>query len=129
MSTNLDEAVYHMYDAAVAKTLYELMNRSPYHDTIRLMGFDRKNKEHLFVLRIALMARDLCQVPVEVSGNWRDRVVINWNIRKGFKRIKVVSPSAPNGLWTPFLIAKVKHEAECPCLGAIYDAYYEGSCG
>ena len=129
MSTNLDEAVYHMYDAVVAKTLYELMNRSPCQDTIRLMGFNRKNVEHLFILRIALMARDLYHVPVEIGGSWWDGIVINWKIRKQFNKIKIVNPSAPNCIWTPSLVGKIKSETQCYHLDSVYNAYYEGSCG
>ena len=129
MSTNLDDAVYHMYDAAVAKTLYELMNRSPCQDTIRLMGFNRKNVEHLFILRIALMVRDLCYVPVEIGGSRWDGVVINWKIRKQFNKIKIVKPSAPNGIWTPSLVGKIKSETQCYHLDSVYNTYYEGSCG
>jgi hypothetical protein len=124
----LTDELYHFYDTVVSKTLSELINRSPYHDTIRLMGFDRKNVEHLFILRMALMVRDLCQVPVEVGGNWWDGVVINWKIRKQFDKIKIVNPLAPNGIWTPSLVGKIKSETQCYHLDSVYNAYYEGSC-
>ena len=128
------EKIYHVYDMAVAKTLSELMNRSPYHNTIRLSGFDRKNKEHLFILRAALMIRDLYQVPVEVAVGWWDGVVINWRIHRFFGKIKIVNRFAPNHIWVPSLIGKIKSEVKaetgvCLHLDDVYDEYYEGSCG
>jgi hypothetical protein len=130
----LEDELYHLYDIVVGKTLEALINRSPYHDTIRLSGFDRKNQEHLFILRIALMVRDLYQTPVELAIPWWDGVVINWKIRKGFKKIKIVNRFEPNSIWVPSLIGKIKAEMRsehdiCIHLDNIYNIYYEGSCG
>ena len=130
----VEDELYRIYDLAVVKTLEMLINRSPYHDTIRLSGFDRKNQEHLFVLRIALMVRDFYQIPVELAIPWWDGVVINWKIRKGFKRIKLVNRFAPNHIFVPSLIGKIKSEVKAETdlhvhLDNIYNAYYEGSCG
>ena len=130
----LEDELYHIYDAVIAKTLVTLINRSPYHDTIRLAGFDRKNQEHLFILRVALMVRDLYQTPVELAIPWWDGIVINWKIRKGFKKIKIVNPFEPNHIWVPSLVGKIKAEIKsehgiCIYLDNIYNIYYEGSCG
>jgi hypothetical protein len=130
----LEDELYHLYDIVVGKTLEALINRSPYHDTIRLSGFDRKNQEHLFVLRVALMVRDLYQTPVELAIPWWDGVVVNWKIRKGFNKVKIVNRLAPNNIWVPSLVGKVKAEIRneydiCIYLDNIYRTYYEGSCG
>lgn len=131
---DLNDELYHLYDTVVGKTINELINRSPYQKTIRLRGFDRKDKEHLFILRIALMVRDLTQVPVEIGCGWWDGVIINWKIRKGFNKIKIVNPGASSGIWVPSLIGKIKAETKtetgiCIYLDNIYNVYYEGSCG
>lgn len=129
----VEDELYRIYDAAIAKTLVALIDRSPYHDTIRLAGFDRKNKEHLFVLRVALMARELYQTPVELAVPWWEGLFINWKIRKGFNKIKVVNRFEPNSIWVPSLVGKVKSEIRgeygiCIHLDNIYNNYYEGSC-
>ena len=125
----MEDELYRIYDTAVAKTLETLSD----YDAICLSGFDRKNQEHLFVLRVALMMRDLYQTPIEIGTNWWDGVVINWKIRKGFDRVKIVSPCA-HGIWVKNLIGKIKSEIKeesgiCVHLDNIYRAYYEGSCG
>ena len=130
----IEDDLYQIYDLTVAKTLEVLINRSPYHDTIRLSGFDRNNQEHLFILRVALIVRDLYQTPVELAIPWWDGVVINWKIRKGFNKVKIVNRFEPNSIWVPSLVGKIKSEVRseygiCIYLDNIYRAYYEGSCG
>ena len=135
MSTQtLEDEVYHLYDTAVSKTLASFINNSPYCDGVYLRGFNRKNKEHLFILRMALMYRDLTQTPVEVGCSWWDSVVINWNIRKSFNKIKRLNPGTPGGYWVPELIDRIKFEIKDEYnkwlhLSYVYDTYYEGSCG
>lgn len=126
--------MYHKYDVIVGKTVDELIGYAQFHNSIRLMGFDRKNKEHLFILRIALMVRDLYNIPVEIGCSWLDGIVINWKIRKGFKKVDIINRFAYRGIWVPSLIGRIKSEAIeyygfSVCLDNIYDAYYEGSCG
>ena len=130
----IEDGLYRVYDLTIAKTLEVLINNSPLHDKIRLSGFDRKNQEHLFILRIALMARDFYQIPVELAIPWWDGVVINWKIRKGFNKVKIVNRFEPNGIWVPSLVGKIKSEIReergiCVHLDNIYNVYYEGSCG
>ena len=125
----LEDELYHHYDRVVATTLNELINRSPYHDTIRLRGFDRKNKEHLFILRLALMARDMTETPVEICCKKWEGVIINWKIRKSFNKVAVIDPNSPSSIWVPSLIGKIKSLTDCAHLDVIYDAYYEGGCG
>lgn len=124
----VEDDLYRIYDAAVAETLGELSGR----ESIRLALFDRKNEEHLFILRVALMARDLYQVPVEICCGWWEGLILNWKLRKGFQRVKILKPYAPHGIWTPSLVAKIKYEIRkeydiCIHLDNIYRAYYEGS--
>ena len=130
----MEEELYRIYDATIAKTLVTLINHSSHHDTIRLSGFDRKNQEHLFVLRVALMVRDFYQMPIELAIPWWDGVVINWKIRKGFNKVKIVNRFESNSIWVPSLIGKIKSEIRsehdiCIHLDNIYNIYYEGSCG
>ena len=126
----LEDELYHLYDMAVGKTLNILIE----YGVIRLAGFDRKNEEHLFILRMALMARELYNIPVELAIPWWDGVVTNWKIRKGFNKVKIVNRFKPNSIWVPSLVGKIKSEIRsehdiCIHLDNIYNVYYEGSCG
>ena len=130
----LEDELYRIYDAAVIKTLEVFVGHPPCQEVIRLTGFNRKNQEHLFILRVALMVRDLYQTPVELGVSWWDGIVINWKIRKGFKKIKIVNRFEPNHIWVPSLVGKIKSEIReehgiCIHLDNIYNIYYEGSCG
>ena len=125
---------YRAYDLAVAKTISELMDKSPYDNAIYLKGFNRKRKDHLLILRIALMVRDFTQVPVEIDGSWWDSVVINWKFRKSFDKVKRLNPNVPGSFWVPQLINKIEHEVKEEAgfkvyLDEVYSTYYEGSCG
>ena len=128
----LNDELYHLYDAAIAKTLENLMQKSPKCNNIYLRGFDRKNKEHLFILRVAFMLRDLTQISIEIDCKRLDVFIINWKIRKHFDKVKRMNPYNPGGFYTPQLINKIKAEMKNTYgahiyLDEVYDAYYEGS--
>lgn len=131
MSTeNLENELYRTYDTVVGKILTELAS----YDVIRLAGFDRKNKEHLLILRVALIVRDFYDTPIELGIPWWDGVVVNWKIHKSFERIKIINRFEPNHIWVPSLVKKIKSEIKaerdiCVHLDDVYDTYYEGSCG
>ena len=123
-----ENELYRIYDTVVGKTLTELAN----YDTIRLAGFNRKNKEHLFILRVALIVRDFYDTPIELGIPWWDGMVINWKIRKSFKRIKIVNRFESNRIWVSSLVGKIKSEIKserdiCVHLDDVYETYYEGS--
>ena len=76
--------LFHTYDELVSLTLTGLQNLSAQKGKIQLLSFNRKNIEHLYMLRIALMARDLFGLPVEIEAPWFDVLRINWKIGKNF---------------------------------------------
>ena len=129
--TELTEEEYRHYDELVATTLENIYGMSD--DVIRLYRFDRKNKEHMCILRIALMARDLFQLPIEIDASWWDVVCLNWKLRKNFdkvKRFKVkLGKEAPKGINVLMLIDKFHIISRDHFGGAdfrdVYEAYYE----
>ena len=124
----IEDDMYHKYDIVVSEMLTEIMKNSQEKGVIRLLEFDRKNKSHLFVLRLALMARDLYQMPVEIDGRWWDRLALNWKIRKNFKRIGKVPDFCFKGVWVPHVLDFVKIKTNFVFdFSDIYNAYYEGS--
>lgn len=83
-----EEEIYREYDEIIALVLGEIYQRSEEEGIIRLYRFDRKNLEHMCILRIALIARDLFHFPIEVDASWRDVLCLNWSLRKNFDKVK-----------------------------------------
>ena len=126
------EEEYRHYDKLIATTLENIYEMSK-DGVIRLYCFNAKDKEHMCILRIALIARDLFQFPIEVDASWWDVVCLNWKLRKNFdkvKRFKVkLGKDAPKGINVLMLIDKF-HTMSRDHFGGVdfkdaYEAYYE----
>lgn len=127
-----DQVTMREYDGLVGLTMLNIYSLSKELGVIRLVNFDKKNKEHLFILRIALIAREMYGMPVEVEGNWWDIFCLNWKIRKGFNRIKRAHWANLSGIWVPDLLNFMRPDGkqrlgESFTFADIYNAYYEGS--
>ena len=126
------EEEYRHYDKLIATTLESIYEMSK-DGVIRLYCFNAKDKEHMCILRIALIARDLFQFPIEVDASWWDVVCLNWKLRKNFDKVKrfKVKPGkdAPKGINVLMLIDKF-HTMSRDHFGGVdfkdvYEAYYE----
>ena len=126
-----EEEAYRNYDAMIATVLENIYEMSD--DTIRLYRFNRNNKDHMCVLRIALIARDLFQYPIEVDASWWDVFCLNWKLRKNFDKVKRFKSKhgkdAPKGINVLMLVDKF-HTISSTVFGGvefkdIYEAYYE----
>ena len=134
--------LFREYDGLVGLTMLNLFSISKENKIIRLYHFDRKNREHLYILRVALMARDIYGFPLEVEGSWWDIFCLNWKIRKGFDKIKRYKPVAgegeewlypKGGTCVPELLDLMRPDGisrigENFTFANIYNQYYEGSC-
>ena len=129
--TEPSEEEYRNYDSMIATVLENIYEMSD--GTIRLYRFDRNNKDHMCVLRIALIARDLFQYPIEVDASWRDVFCLNWKLRKNFDKVKrfkfKLGKDAPKGINVLMLVDKF-HTISNTVFGGvefkdIYEAYYE----
>ena len=126
------EEEYRHYDELIATTLENIYEMSK-DGVIRLYCFNAKDKEHMCILRIALIARDLFQFPIEIDASWWDVVCLNWKLRKNFdkvKRFKVkLGKDALKGINVPMLIDKFHVIGRQYFGGAdfkdVYEAYYE----
>ena len=126
-----EEETYRNYDSMIATVLENIYEMSD--GVIRLYRFDRNNKDHMCVLRIALIARDLFQYPIEVDVPWWEVVCLNWKLRKNFdkvKRFKAKSgKDAPKGINVLMLVDKFHTISRTVFNGVefkdIYKAYYE----
>jgi hypothetical protein len=127
----VENEMYRKYDGMVGKTLWNIFVLSRGVQRIRLLKFDRKNQEHLFVLRIALFARDVYGFDIEVESSWWDVFCLNWKLHKSFDKI-VRAKTSYTGIGTDELLDFMRPELENE-LGAgakfdqIYNTYYEGS--
>lgn len=133
MPINLSEnELYRIYDEAVSITLSNLHGLSIPSGKIQLLNFDRKNAEHVYLLRIALIARDVFDLEVEIDASWLDVLYLNWKIRKGFRRIKRMSFSGDHAIPTQIVLNHMRDSFESRLggnfsFGDIYHTYYEGS--
>ena len=130
--TEPTEEEYRHYDELIATTLENIYEMSK-DGVIRLYCFNSKDKEHMCILRIALIARDLFQFPIEIDASWWDVVCLNWKLRKNFDKVKrfKVKPGkdAPKGINVLMLIDKF-HTISGVHFGGVdfkdvYEAYYE----
>ena len=126
-----EEETYRNYDSMIATVLENIYEMSD--GVIRLYRFDRNNKDHMCVLRIALIARDLFQYPIEVDASWWDVVCLNWKLRKNFDKVKRFKlkhgKDAPKGINVLMLVDKF-HTISRTVFGGvkfkdIYETYYE----
>ena len=126
-----EEEAYRNYDSMIATALENIYEMSD--GTIRLYRFDRNNKDHMCVLRIALIARDLFQYPIEVDASWWNVFCLNRKLRKNFDKVKRFRPKrgkdAPKGINVLMLVDKF-HTISNTVFGGvefkdIYEAYYE----
>lgn len=128
-----EEETYRHYDGMVATALEAIWELSSEDGIIRLYRFDRKNKEHMCILRIALMARDLYQYPVEVDASRWDVLCLNHQLRKHFDKVKrfklKVGKNDDKGVNVPMMIdgfrAIANEHFGCVNFKEIYEAYYE----
>ena len=129
-----DDNTLRGYDAIIGTAFFNIYKQSRDLGIIRLQCFDRKRKDHLLVLRIALMARDIFQFPIEVDtiDGWWGRFCLNRKLRKHFDKVGKAPDFSITGVWVseflnvlrPEAIEKIGHGFE---FEDIYNAYYEGS--
>lgn len=133
--------LFREYDGLVGLTMLNIYTLSKENNVIRLYHFDRKNREHLFLLRVALIARDVYQFPIEVEGSWWDIFRLNWKIHKGFNKVKRYKPIvdsdenklyAKGGICVPEILDFMRPDGkerlgDSFTFADIYTQYYEGS--
>ena len=127
-----EEETYRNYDGMVATALEAIHDLSK-DGVIRLYRFDDKNKEHMCILQIALIARDIFQFPIEVDASWWVVMRLNWELRKHFDKVKrfklKVGENDGKGVNVPMMIdgfrAIANEHFGCVNFKEIYEAYYE----
>jgi hypothetical protein len=135
MTDNNEEEIYRDYDEVISLVLTEIYQRSEEEGVIRLYRFNRKNLEHMCILRIALIARDLFHFSIEVDASWLDVFYLNWHLHKNFDKVKQykLKMNVNDGKGINVLMLTDKYHAFIGTTGRdfsfadIYKAYYERS--
>ena len=81
------EELLNKYDEVINIVMVNLYTLSKNSERIVLSGIDRKNRDHLFVLRVALMAKDIYNFPLSLKIGFLDSLILNWKMRKLSRRI------------------------------------------
>ena len=81
------EELLNKYDEVINIIMVNLYTLSKNSEKIVLSGIDRKNRDHLLVLRVALMAKDIYNFPLSLRIGFWDSLILNWKMRKLSRRI------------------------------------------
>lgn len=122
---------YREYDGLVGLTMLNLYSAAKDTQTMNFFGFDRKNKEHLFLLRVAYYVRDLYSYEIKIDNSWWDVFCLNWKNRKGFKSVKRMKDNPICGISVPGILDLMRPDGiarigEDFSFADIYEEYYEG---
>ena len=82
-----NEEQLNKYDEVVNIIMINLYTLSKGKGKIILSDLDRKNKDHLLVLRVALMAKDIYNFPLSLKIGFWDSLILNWKMRKLSRKI------------------------------------------
>ena len=129
MLVSVNDTKLREYDGLVRLTFNNLCAASN-NQKIVLLNFDRKNLEHLYLLRVALLVRDVTNYEIKVDCSWWDFFMLNRKIRKGFKKIE--RSKERNGIDTAWMLDLMRGDGQQRIdknfsFADIYNQYYEGS--
>ena len=122
------QELYNKYDEIINITLVNLYTLSKEKNEIILSGIDRNNKDHLYVLRIALIAKDVYGFPLKIRTDFWNWLCLNWRLRKLSRRVpkdrsnyEVTSVDELLEFMYPYLKEYMGEEFK---FGNIYDTFY-----
>lgn len=81
------EELLNKYDEVINIIMVNLYTLSKNNERIVLSNLDRKNRDHLLILRVALMAKDIYNFPLSLRIGFWDSLILNWRMRKLSRRI------------------------------------------
>lgn len=87
------QELFNKYDAIINITMVNLYSLSKGKREIILSNIDRKNRDHLFILRVALLAKDIYNFPLKLETGFWNWLVLNWRMRKLSRRVLRVKDS------------------------------------
>lgn len=121
------------YDEIINITMVNLYTLTKEKETIVISDFDRKNRDHLFVIRVALMAKDVYGFPLKMRCGFWDWIILNWKMRKLSRFIPRDNTSLPVvniQKLLEFMYPPIKeYMGENFKFEHIYNQFYEGDLG
>lgn len=127
------QELFNKYDEIINITMVNLYTLCKDTKTIVISGIDRKNKDHLFMLRVALLAKDIYNFPLKMRIGLWDWIVLNWKMRKLSRRVPRELELGP-GVNVPelleFMYPPIKsYMGEDFKFEHIYNQFYKGELG
>lgn len=127
------QELFNKYDEIINITMVNLYTLCKDTKTIVISGIDKKNKDHLFMLRVALLAKDIYNFPLKMRIGLWDWIVLNWRMRKLSRRVPRELESGP-GVNVPelleFMYPPIKsYMGEDFKFEHIYNQFYKGELG
>ena len=127
------QELFNKYDEIINITMVNLYTLCKDTKTIVISGIDRKNKDHLFMLRVALLAKDIYNFPLKMRIGLWDWIVLNWRMRKLSRRVPRDLEPGP-GVNEPelleFMYPPIKsYMGEDFKFEHIYNQFYKGELG
>lgn len=127
------QELFDKYDEIINITMVNLYTLCKDTGTIVLSDLNRKNKDHLFILRVALLAKDIYNFPLKMRIGLWDWLVLNWKMRKLTHRVPRETAPGPSvnvpGLLEFMYPPIMNYMGEDFRFGYIYDQFYRGDLG
>ena len=79
--------LFNQYDEIINVIMVNLYSLSKEKGKIILSDLDKRNRDHLLILRVALIAKDVYNFPLFLNVNWWDSFVLNWRMRKLSRKV------------------------------------------
>jgi hypothetical protein len=127
------DILYDKYDQAINVVMVNIYTLTKEKGQIILENIDRNNKDHLLILRVAMIAKDVYNFQLKLKTGFWNWVVLNWRMRKLSRFVRRERESDANvdakaliEFMTPVLREAIEEDF---CFGNIYDAFYKGELG
>lgn len=118
---------YTMFDNIVSTTLVNIYSLSKVSGSIILENFDPKNKEHLYFLNVAMLARDVFGFPIKVKLGWFKTFMLNLKLHRKIMKVKRAK-AYENGIKVPEVLDYMRplfEDADEYDYASIYETYYK----
>lgn len=133
-SNSMDkDVVYNLYDQAINALMINIYTLTKDKREIVLSDINPKDKNHLLILRVALIAKDVYDFPLKIKTNFWNWLTLNWKMRKMSYHIprekdqeENVNIEALIDFMTPALREVINEDFE---FCHIYNAFYKGELG
>ena len=133
-SNSMDKDVlYNLYDQAINALMINIYTLTKDKREIVLSDINPKDKNHLLILRVALIAKDVYDFPLKIKTNFWNWLTLNWRMRKMSCHIprekdqeENVNIEALIDFMTPALREVINEDFE---FCHVYNAFYKGELG